>query len=98
MISTARQRADFYTRKEQEARLQIRERTEELADWARRIIDSRIKRYPKGMRRHYESFVEQMFQDLRDEDLARKKMIDDQQHFLRLASFYETRAQGEREG
>lgn len=95
MITTARQRADYYTRKEQEARLQIRIRTEDLFEKARRQIDVRVWSYAKGMRRHYRAMVEQMFRDMCDEDLERKKLIDNQQHFLRLAHMYETRAQSE---
>ena len=95
MISTARQRANFYTIKEQEARLQIRHRTEWLFEKARRHVDLRIWTYPRNMLKHYQSIVEQMFVDMCAEDLARKKLIDNQQHFLRLAHFYELRAQNE---
>lgn len=95
MISTARQRADYYTKKEQETRLLIRQRSEDLFEKARRHVDLRIWSYPKHMRKHYASIVDQMFRDMCDEDLVRKKLIDNQQHYLRLASHYETRAQGE---
>lgn len=95
MITTARQRAEHFTRQEQETRLLIRERTDDLRATAEHIIDARIERYPKNMRRHREVFIEQLFRDLRDEDLERKRLIDNQQHFLRLAHFYETRAGNE---
>lgn len=95
MISTPKQRANFYTRKEQEARLLIRQRTEELFERARRQVDLRIWSYPKAMRRNYQLIVEQMFRDMCEEDLERKSLIENQQLFTRLAHFYETRAQGE---
>lgn len=91
MISTDKQRADFYYRKEQETRLLITQRTQDLYERAERTIELRVKRYPKGMRKHLNLYVEQMHRDLCDEDLERKKMIDNQQHFLRLAQAYETR-------
>ncbi len=93
MISTDKQRSDFYFRKEQEARLLIRERGEYLWEKARHHVDLRIWSYSKRMRGHYQSIVEQMFRDMCDEDLARKKLIDQQQHYLRLAQAYAIRAE-----
>lgn len=92
MISTDQQRSDFYYRKEQEARLLIRQRTEDLFESARRQMDLRIWRYPKSMRKLYPVLVKQLHEDMCGEDLARKKLIENQQHFLRLAQAYKVRA------
>jgi hypothetical protein len=96
-ISTNKQRSNYYYRKEQEARLLIRQRTEDLFERARRSVDLRIWSYPKHMRSHYESIVRQMFRDMCDEDLERKKLIDNQQLFLRLAQAYAVRHQADLE-
>lgn len=92
MISTDKQRSDFYYRKEQEARLLIRQRTEDLFESARRQMDLRIWRYPKSMRQLYPTLVRQLHEDMCNEDLQRKKLIENQQHFLRMAHAYRTRA------
>jgi hypothetical protein len=95
MISTARQRANFYTIKEQETRLLIRHRSDDLFERARRHVDVRIRSYPKRMRKNYEAIVQQMFRSMCDDDFTRRKLIENQQLFLRLAHHYEQRAQGE---
>jgi hypothetical protein len=94
MVITNIDRCDYYYSLEQQTRIEIRERTEDLWATAEYIIDKRIGRYPRNLRRHRDVFIEQLFRDLCDEDLTRKKLIDNQQLYLRLAQAYKIRSQG----
>jgi hypothetical protein len=86
------ERANYFFRLEQQMRLQIRERTDDLRATAEHIVARRARCYPRKMRPFVEGYVESIFRDLCDEDLPRKLLIENQQHYLRLAHAYQTRA------
>lgn len=86
-------RANYFYRLEQATRVALRERTEDLRATAEYIVNQRINRYPKTMRRHRDVYAETLFRDLRDEDLERRRLIENQQLYLRLAQAYQVRSQ-----
>lgn len=88
---TSEERADYYYRKEQQIRLEIRLRDEYLFDKARRQMDVRIWHYPKSMQANYARYVEDLHRDMASEDLTLKSLIGKQQHYLRLAQGYQAR-------
>lgn len=92
MVITDLDRSDYYYKLEQQTRVEIRERTEDLRATAEHVIAARIKRYPKNMRRYAQVYIETLFRDLRDEDLERQRLIENQQLYLRLAQAYKIRS------
>ena len=90
-MKTVETSAAYFFQKEQQARAAIAVRNAELWERARRHVDVRIRSYPKGMRRQYQVYVEEMYRDMIQEDLKRKSLIDDQQLYLRLAQAYQIR-------
>lgn len=85
------QRGEYFFRLEQRTRLELRERSEWLYERARRAIDLRIRHYPPSMRSHYPVLVEQMFRGMCEEDVTRRRLIENQQLYLRLAHAYTDR-------
>lgn len=92
MISTSRDRSDYFYRKEQHARMTVELITAELLQRATQQINARVKHYPPGMRLLAPTYIKDLHRDMCKESIARNEWIGKQQHYLRLAEAYAARA------